>query len=72
MVPGHEIVGHVAKVGTSVKKFKESDLAAVGGTVDSCRACENCTAGEEPYCVKGMVGTYNARGYNREVTFGGY
>ena len=72
MVPGHEIVGHVAKVGASVKKFKEGDLAAVGVMVDSCRICENCRAGEEPYCVKGMVGTYNARNYNGELSFGGY
>ncbi|HPZ88664.1 MAG TPA: alcohol dehydrogenase catalytic domain-containing protein, partial [Flavihumibacter sp.] len=30
MVPGHEIVGKVVKVGAHVKKFKVGDLAAVG------------------------------------------
>jgi uncharacterized zinc-type alcohol dehydrogenase-like protein len=30
IVPGHEIIGRVAKVGASVKKFKPGDLAAVG------------------------------------------
>jgi uncharacterized zinc-type alcohol dehydrogenase-like protein len=72
MVPGHEIVGHVTKVGSAVKKFKEGDRAAVGVMVDSCRVCENCKAGVEPYCTKGMVGTYNARDYNGDLTFGGY
>ena len=72
MVPGHEIVGHVSKVGASVKKFKEGDIAGVGVMVDSCRVCENCKAEAQPYCVKGMVGTYNARDYNGELTFGGY
>ena len=72
MVPGHEIVGRVAKAGTSVKKFKEGDLAGVGVMVDSCRVCENCKASEEAYCTKGMVGTYNARDYKGELTFGGY
>lgn len=72
MVPGHEIVGHVAKVGSGAKKFKEGDLAGVGVMVDSCRVCVNCMAGEEAYCVKGMVGTYNARDYNGQLTFGGY
>jgi uncharacterized zinc-type alcohol dehydrogenase-like protein len=72
MVPGHEIVGYVSKVGDAVKKFKEGDRAAVGVMVDSCRVCENCQAGVEPYCAKGMVGTYNARDYNGELTFGGY
>jgi len=72
MVPGHEIVGRVIDVGSSVKKFKVGDLAGVGVMVDSCRVCEACKAGIEPYCAKGMVGTYNARDYNGNLTFGGY
>ena len=72
MVPGHEIVGHVSKVGSAVKKFKEGDLAGVGVMVDSCRVCEACKASMEPYCAKGMVGTYNARDYAGELMFGGY
>jgi len=72
MVPGHEIVGHVSKVGSAVKKFREGDRAAVGVMVNSCRACENCKAGVEPYCTKGMVGTYNARDYDGTLLFGGY
>ena len=72
MVPGHEIVGRVAKAGSAVKKFKEGDLAGIGVLVDSCRVCENCKAGEETYCVKGMVGTYNSRDYNGQLMFGGY
>ena len=72
MVPGHEIVGKVAKVGANVTRFKEGDLAAVGVMVDSCKVCEPCKASEEPYCEKGMVGTYNAKEYDGEPTFGGY
>src|ERR1700761_116483 len=72
MVPGHEIVGHVTAVGSSVTKFKPGDLAAVGVTVETCMACENCKAGAEPYCIKGMVGTYNAKTYSGEMTYGGY
>jgi uncharacterized zinc-type alcohol dehydrogenase-like protein len=72
MVPGHEIVGHVTAVGSAVTKFKKGDLAGVGVMVDSCRICENCKEEAQPYCVKGMVGTYNARDYKGELTFGGY
>jgi alcohol dehydrogenase (NADP+) len=72
MVPGHEIVGRVTAVGEGVARFKVGDLAGVGVLVDSCRVCVNCRAGEEAYCVKGMVGTYNARDYNGAMTFGGY
>ena len=42
MVPGHEIVGRVVKVGDHVKKFKVGDLAGTGCMVDSCQVCENC------------------------------
>jgi uncharacterized zinc-type alcohol dehydrogenase-like protein len=72
-VPGHEIVGRVAKAGSSVSRFRAGDLAAVGCIVDSCRSCESCREGLENYCENGMTGTYGAPdkhlgGY----TFGGY
>ena len=35
MVPGHEIVGIVARVGSAVKKFKTNDRVGVGCFVDS-------------------------------------
>ena len=50
LVPGHEIVGRVTKVGSEVRAFKVGDLAAVGCMVDSCRNCASCTRGLEPYC----------------------
>src|SRR5579871_1719320 len=39
LVPGHEIVGKVSRVGKDVTKFKSGDLAGVGVIVDSCRTC---------------------------------
>lgn len=72
MVPGHEIVGRVTAVGDHVKKFKTGDLAGVGCLVDSCRTCDQCKEGDEQFCETGSVGTYNAKDYNGEVTYGGY
>ena len=72
MVPGHEIVGKVIKVGKDVKKFKTGDLAAVGCLVDSCRTCDNCKVGLEQYCTGGSVGTYNSREKDGTPTYGGY
>ena len=63
MVPGHEIVGKISKVGSAVTKFKVGDVAGVGVFVDSCRECASCREGLEQYCDKGMVGTYN--GYDK-------
>src|ERR1700723_4334237 len=57
-VPGHEIVGRVAKVGSAVKKFKAGDLAAVGCMVDSDRTCPECKAGQEQFCPNFTL-TYN-------------
>ncbi|MFN7602786.1 MAG: NAD(P)-dependent alcohol dehydrogenase [Bacteroidota bacterium] len=71
MVPGHEIVGKVTKVGAAVKKFKVGDLVGVGCLVDSCRGCENCQHGLEQYC-NNAVGTYNATGKDGLPTYGGY
>jgi uncharacterized zinc-type alcohol dehydrogenase-like protein len=42
MVPGHEIIGRVKKVGTEVTNFKVGELVGVGCMVDSCRQCQPC------------------------------
>jgi uncharacterized zinc-type alcohol dehydrogenase-like protein len=73
VVPGHEIVGRVTKVGSAVTKFKVGDMAAVGCLVDSCRECTSCRNGLEQYCLKFPVFTYN--GSDKHLggqTFGGY
>ena len=72
MVPGHEIVGKVSAVGSEVKRFKPGDTAAVGVIVNTCLECESCKAGQEQYCDKGTVETYNSKEYSGEPTYGGY
>jgi uncharacterized zinc-type alcohol dehydrogenase-like protein len=72
MVPGHEIAGVVAEVGRAVTRFSAGDRVGVGCLVDSCGECEQCRAGEEQFCLKRAVPTYNGRGYDGEPTFGGY
>jgi uncharacterized zinc-type alcohol dehydrogenase-like protein len=72
MVPGHEIVGKVIKVGEHVKNFKLGDLAGVGCLVDSCQVCENCKDGLEQYCLDGNTQTYNNLGRDGVPTYGGY
>jgi uncharacterized zinc-type alcohol dehydrogenase-like protein len=74
LIPGHEIVGRVLKVGAEVKNFKPGDLAAVGCMVDSCKSCSSCNTGLEQYCEKGMVLTYNSPDAHApgKMTYGGY
>lgn len=72
MVPGHEIVGEVAKVGRSVTKFKVGDRAGVGCFVDSCRKCDACLEGDEQFCAN-AIDTYNSpEGHMGGLTYGGY
>lgn len=58
-VPGHEIAGIVAAVGSAVTTFGPGDRVGVGCLVDSCGTCENCVADAEQYCLRGSVMTYN-------------
>lgn len=72
MVPGHEIVGIVTRVGEKVTKFKVGDHAGVGCLVDSCLSCPSCQAKQEQFCQNGSVGTYNSVAKDGEITYGGY
>ncbi len=73
MVPGHEIVGKITRIGSAVKKFKVGDLAGVGCLVDSCRICLSCKEDVEQYCENGSSGTYNSLEQDKKtMTFGGY
>jgi uncharacterized zinc-type alcohol dehydrogenase-like protein len=72
IVPGHEIVGRVTKVGRAVTKYKPGDLAAVGCMVDSDRTCPECKAGLEQFCPN-MTLTFNSPDKHLGgVTYGGY
>jgi uncharacterized zinc-type alcohol dehydrogenase-like protein len=72
VVPGHEIAGIVAKVGSKVTKHAVGDRVGVGCLVDSCGDCANCRKGEEQHCLKGFVGTYGGIGKDGQPTQGGY
>jgi uncharacterized zinc-type alcohol dehydrogenase-like protein len=73
MVPGHEIVGRVSRVGAEVTRFRAGDLAGVGCMVDSCRTCPPCARHLEQFCQQGAAFTYNSTEMDRKTpTYGGY
>ncbi len=73
VVPGHEIVGRVTKIGNEVRAFKAGDLAAVGCLVDSCRTCADCRENLEQYCRNELSFTYNSPDkHTGKMTYGGY
>lgn len=73
LVPGHEIIGRVVRTGQAVQKFKTGDVVGVGVFVDSCRECAECRSGNEHFCVKIPVWTYNYEDPRHGgFTYGGY
>ena len=72
VVPGHEIIGRVSRVGSRVSKHKVGDLVGVGCLVDADRTCDACNAGLEQFCPN-MTLTYGAPDKHLGgVTYGGY
>jgi uncharacterized zinc-type alcohol dehydrogenase-like protein len=85
-MPGHEVVGRIARVGEAVTKHRVGEIVGVGCMIQSCRECEPCQAGDENYCEgpNSWLATYNgpmvpaakaANGeniYGRDNTYGGY
>jgi uncharacterized zinc-type alcohol dehydrogenase-like protein len=49
-IPGHEIIGNVAAVGTSVHSLKPGQRVGLGWQSNSCGQCEWCTRGMENLC----------------------
>jgi alcohol dehydrogenase (NADP+) len=72
VVPGHEIVGVVAEVGTGVATHRVGDRVGVGCMVNSCGECASCRGGDEQYCLDGMVPTYAGTDRDGTTTQGGY
>lgn len=73
IVPGHEIVGRVSRIGSEVRKFKVGDIAAVGCIVDSCGKCEYCKDDLQQFCDEGVTYSFNSVDkYLGVATYGGF
>jgi uncharacterized zinc-type alcohol dehydrogenase-like protein len=72
LVPGHEIVGRVNKVGSAVTKFKSGDRVAVGCLVDSDGTCEECREGLEQFCPNLTFVFAAPDKHTGGVTYGGF
>lgn len=51
LVPGHEVVAEVEKLGSGVKEFKVGDVVGVGPFRQCCGNCEFCRRGDDQLCV---------------------
>ncbi|OOF98854.1 hypothetical protein ASPCADRAFT_140267 [Aspergillus carbonarius ITEM 5010] len=76
-VVGHEIIGHIVRIGSEVKGLQLGDRVGVGPQSDSCRGrvqgpCVECSTGNEKYCPNLWTGTYSGRYIDGSLSYGGY
>ena len=50
VIPGHEIVGRVAKLGSAATRFNAGDRVGIAWIYSSCGKCSLCQRGDENLC----------------------
>merc|ERR1712226_757740 len=68
---GHEIVGEVVRAGKD-SGHKVGSRVGAGAQSGACGSCEFCKADQDPYCVEGMIGTYQGKWGDGSDSQGGY
>jgi propanol-preferring alcohol dehydrogenase len=72
LVPGHEIVGTVAEVGSSVTRFQVGDRVGVPWLGWTCGQCEYCRTGQDNLCDQARFTGYTLDGGYAEYTVADY
>jgi propanol-preferring alcohol dehydrogenase len=68
IVPGHQVVGRVTKVGRDVAGWHEGDRAGVAWLASTCGVCDQCRSGRENLCrAARFTGWDRDGGYATEV-----
>jgi propanol-preferring alcohol dehydrogenase len=62
LIPGHEGVGYVEKVGPGVSSIKIGDRVGIPWLFSACGECEYCLTGWETLCKSQLNGGYSADG----------
>ncbi|PYI94188.1 MAG: alcohol dehydrogenase [Verrucomicrobia bacterium] len=68
LVPGHEIVGRVEKIGDGVAGFRMGDRVGIPWLGWTCGECEYCTSGRENLCERARFTGYTIDGGYAEFT----
>lgn len=68
LIPGHEIIGVVAKSGAKVKSHKEGDLVGIPWLGYTCGKCTYCLKGKENLCIHAKFTGYTLDGGYAEYT----
>ncbi|MFH1755080.1 MAG: alcohol dehydrogenase catalytic domain-containing protein, partial [Candidatus Latescibacterota bacterium] len=69
MIPGHQVVGHVAQTGDNARAFACGDRAGIAWIYSACGACAFCADGNENLCPHFQAtGRDAAGGYAQFIT----
>jgi D-arabinose 1-dehydrogenase-like Zn-dependent alcohol dehydrogenase len=73
IVPGHEIIGTIVKVGSAVTEVKLGQRVGVPLQISQCNECPSCLAGESQLCKKQTwVYGYPTGDAIQPISFGGF
>jgi propanol-preferring alcohol dehydrogenase len=67
LVLGHEIIGRVAKIGSSVSTFKTGELVGVPWLGKTCGHCRFCLSDQENLCDNAIFTGYTRDGGYEEL-----
>lgn len=72
VIPGHEIIGRIRRLGTEAKGLKIGQRVGIGWTAESCQYCDFCIAGQAVQCTGERVATIvdHAGGFADKVRAG--
>lgn len=62
IIPGHEVVGLVDRVGRGVRSVKEGDRVGIAWLQETCGRCAFCAGGRENLCPKASFTGYHVDG----------
>ncbi len=62
IIPGHQVVGVVDRVGPGVSTLREGDRAGLAWLFQTCGRCEFCASGRENLCLQARFTGYHVDG----------
>jgi propanol-preferring alcohol dehydrogenase len=68
LIPGHQIIGKIDKLGKGITKWKRSERVGVPWLHSTCGKCKYCQRGQENLCDNAMFTGYDVDGGFAEYT----
>ncbi|MCI0528275.1 MAG: zinc-dependent alcohol dehydrogenase family protein [Nitrospira sp.] len=62
IIPGHQVVGYVEKLGSGVRRFKRGNRVGIPWLYKTCGRCTDCLTGHENLCGGAQFTGYHVNG----------